>query len=67
MAAVCHGPAALVNWRGADGTSLFADKTVTGLSNAEEALIDGTGVSLIAHTRMVCNSFGLTCRMFHSL
>ncbi|PPQ79551.1 hypothetical protein CVT25_003433 [Psilocybe cyanescens] len=27
VAAVCHGPAALVNWRGADGTSLFADKT----------------------------------------
>ncbi|KAH9482970.1 Glyoxalase 3 [Psilocybe cubensis] len=43
VAAVCHGPAALVNWRSEDGKSLFSGKTVTGLSNTEEAMIDGTG------------------------
>ncbi|KAJ7507742.1 ThiJ/PfpI [Mycena galericulata] len=35
-AAVCHGPAALVGATDAQGKSIFADKSVTGFSNAEE-------------------------------
>lgn len=36
VAAVCHGPAALVNVKLADGTHLLAGKEVTGFSNVEE-------------------------------
>ncbi|MEM8783240.1 MAG: type 1 glutamine amidotransferase domain-containing protein [Planctomycetota bacterium] len=36
VAAVCHGPAALVNVRLADGSFLVADKHVAGFTNAEE-------------------------------
>jgi len=39
IAAVCHGPAALVGVTGEDRTSIFKDRTVTGFSNAEEELI----------------------------
>lgn len=38
VSAVCHGPAALLNVKLADGTYLLAGKTVTGLSNMEEWL-----------------------------
>jgi putative intracellular protease/amidase len=38
VAAVCHGPAALVNVRLGDGTSLVAGKALTGFSNEEEAV-----------------------------
>lgn len=38
VAAVCHGPAALVDVRLADGTSLIAGRQMTGFSNEEEAL-----------------------------
>ncbi|POX37497.1 type 1 glutamine amidotransferase domain-containing protein [Streptomyces sp. Ru73] len=34
---VCHGPAALLATRGADGTSPFAGLRLTGFTNAEEA------------------------------
>ncbi|HEY3685952.1 MAG TPA: type 1 glutamine amidotransferase domain-containing protein [Streptosporangiaceae bacterium] len=36
VAAVCHGPAALLPARGADGAWLFGGRRVTGFSNAEE-------------------------------
>ncbi|KAJ4983115.1 ThiJ/PfpI family protein [Stagonosporopsis vannaccii] len=36
VAAVCHGPAAIVNVKLSDGTFLVKDQTVTGFSNAEE-------------------------------
>ena len=38
IGAVCHGPAALLDVRGADGHYLVRDKTVTGFSNLEERL-----------------------------
>jgi putative intracellular protease/amidase len=38
VAAVCHGPAALVDARLRDGTPLVAGRRVTGFSNEEEAL-----------------------------
>lgn len=36
VASVCHGPAAFVNVRRADGTHLLQGREVTGFSNAEE-------------------------------
>ncbi|KAF8320728.1 class I glutamine amidotransferase-like protein [Clavulina sp. PMI_390] len=41
IAAVCHGPAALVAAR-VDGRAIFDGKSLTGLSNAEEEAIGGT-------------------------
>lgn len=38
VAAVCHGPAALVDVRLRDGSALVAGRRVTGFSNEEEAL-----------------------------
>jgi putative intracellular protease/amidase len=38
VAAVCHGPAALVDVRLADGTLLVAGKALTGFSNEEETV-----------------------------
>lgn len=38
VAAVCHGPAALVDVRLADGTLLVAGRALTGFSNEEEAV-----------------------------
>jgi len=37
--AVCHGPAALVNATDSKGNSIFANKSATGFSNAEEEQI----------------------------
>ncbi|MDP2698062.1 type 1 glutamine amidotransferase domain-containing protein [Thalassospira sp.] len=39
VAAVCHGPAALVNARDVDGKPLVAGKKVTGFSNDEEKVV----------------------------
>jgi putative intracellular protease/amidase len=39
VAAVCHGPAAFVNVKFADGTHLLKGKTVTGLTNEEEQAV----------------------------
>ncbi|WP_040754208.1 type 1 glutamine amidotransferase domain-containing protein [Nocardia transvalensis] len=39
VAAVCHGPAALLPARTADGSWLFTGRKVTGFSNAEEAQV----------------------------
>jgi putative intracellular protease/amidase len=39
VAAVCHGPAALLPAVAADGSWLFAGRRVTGFSNAEEASV----------------------------
>ena len=39
VAAVCHGPAALVNVRLSDGRFLVADKRVAAFTNAEEAAV----------------------------
>jgi putative intracellular protease/amidase len=39
VGAVCHGPAALVNVILDDGSSLLANKTVTGFTNDEELLL----------------------------
>jgi len=38
--AVCHGPAALVNVKDAQGKSIFAGKAATGFSNEEEIMMD---------------------------
>lgn len=40
VAAVCHGPAAFVNVKLADGTHLLQGREVTGFSNAEEDQMD---------------------------
>jgi putative intracellular protease/amidase len=39
VAAVCHGPAALVNLKLSDGANLVAGKRVAGFTNAEEAAV----------------------------
>lgn len=39
VAAVCHGPAALLPARDSDGSWLFAGRDVTGFSNAEEEAV----------------------------
>lgn len=44
IAAVCHGPAALVNVKLSDGSYLVNNKTVTSFTNAEEAAIELTSV-----------------------
>ena len=44
IAAVCHGPAALVNGRGADGEPLVKGKRVTGFANTEEEAVGLTRV-----------------------
>lgn len=44
VAAVCHGPAALVNVKLSNGTYLVAGKRVTGFTNAEEAAAELTQV-----------------------
>lgn len=44
VAAVCHGPAGLVNIRLADGTYLVAGKTVATFTNEEEAAVELTDV-----------------------
>jgi len=44
VAAVCHGPAALLNIKLADGRYLIAGKQVTGFSNAEEEQVKLTKV-----------------------
>ncbi len=44
VAAVCHGPAALVGARLADGRPLVAGRRVAAFSNEEEALIELTSV-----------------------
>lgn len=40
LAAICHGPAALVGAKKADGTPLVAGKTVTAFTDEEEKAID---------------------------
>jgi putative intracellular protease/amidase len=44
VAAVCHGPSALVGMTLSDGTALVAGKAVAGFSNEEEAAVRLTGV-----------------------
>lgn len=44
VAAVCHGPAALVNAKGPDGRSILAGREVTGFSNSEEAAVGLTDI-----------------------
>ncbi|MEI5583789.1 MULTISPECIES: type 1 glutamine amidotransferase domain-containing protein [unclassified Agromyces] len=44
VAAVCHGPAALVGITLGDGTPLVAGKRVAGFTNAEEAAVELTEV-----------------------
>lgn len=44
VAAVCHGPAVLLQARAADGTPLVAGREVTGFSNSEEAAVELTDV-----------------------
>jgi putative intracellular protease/amidase len=44
VAAVCHGPAALVGATDADGKSIFAGKSFTGYSNAEEDITQSVKV-----------------------
>lgn len=44
VAAVCHGPAALVNIRLGDGTPLVAGRRVAGFTNEEEANVGLTDV-----------------------
>jgi putative intracellular protease/amidase len=44
VSAVCHGPAALVNARRADGSLLVADKRVAAFTNGEEEEVQSTHV-----------------------
>jgi putative intracellular protease/amidase len=44
VAAVCHGPAGLVNVNLSDGTPLIAGKRVAGFTNSEEAAVNLTEV-----------------------
>ncbi|MEV6350758.1 type 1 glutamine amidotransferase domain-containing protein [Actinoplanes sp. NPDC051851] len=44
VAAVCHGPAALIGLTLSDGTPLVAGKRVAGFTNSEEAAVGLTGV-----------------------
>jgi len=44
VAAVCHGPSALVNLRLSDGSQLIDGKTVAGFTNAEEEAVGLTDV-----------------------
>lgn len=44
IAAVCHGPAALVNLMNVDGEPLVKDQWVTGFTNAEEEAVGLTNV-----------------------
>ncbi|WP_350279024.1 type 1 glutamine amidotransferase domain-containing protein [Kribbella sp. HUAS MG21] len=44
VAAVCHGPSALVNLRLSDGSYLVDGKNVAGFTNAEEAAVELTDV-----------------------
>jgi len=44
VAAVCHGPAALLNAKGQDGEALIKGKKVTGFTNTEEAAVALTDV-----------------------
>lgn len=44
VAAVCHGPAALVNMALTDGTPLVAGKRVASFTNEEEAAVELTGI-----------------------
>ncbi|MCQ1059293.1 type 1 glutamine amidotransferase domain-containing protein [Photobacterium sp. DNB23_23_1] len=44
LAAICHGPAALVNMTYANGDHLIANKKVTGFTNEEEEAIGLTAV-----------------------
>ena len=47
VAAVCHGPAALVGATDGDGASIFKGRAATGFSNAEESAIDKVDVRLV--------------------
>jgi putative intracellular protease/amidase len=44
VAAVCHGPAALVNARRADGSLLVAGRRVAAFTNGEEEAVESTHV-----------------------
>jgi putative intracellular protease/amidase len=44
VAAVCHGPAVLINVRGSDGAPLVEGKRVSGFTNGEEAAMGLTDV-----------------------
>lgn len=44
VAAVCHGPAVLLNTRDPQGLSLVRGRAVTGFSNSEERAANGPGV-----------------------
>lgn len=44
VAAVCHGPAALVNVKLSDGTYLVTGKNVTSFTNGEEAEVQATEI-----------------------
>ncbi len=53
VAAVCHGPAALVNVKLADKTPLLQGKTVTGFSNEEEDIVQLSGaMPFLLETRL---------------
>ncbi|MCW8327725.1 type 1 glutamine amidotransferase domain-containing protein [Photobacterium sp. SDRW27] len=44
VAAICHGPAALINIKLSDGRLLIDDKRVTAFSNAEESAVQLTDI-----------------------
>ena len=53
VAAVCHGPAALVELRDADGAPLVRGKRVTGFTNAEEDAVELTdAMPFLLETRL---------------
>lgn len=53
VAAVCHGPAALVQLEGADGKPLVNNRRVTGFTNSEEAAVGMTdAMPFLLETRL---------------
>lgn len=52
VAAVCHGPMALLNVKNRDGTFFIAGRPVTGCSNAEEVILGMHRAPLLLETEM---------------
>ncbi|KAJ7137147.1 class I glutamine amidotransferase-like protein [Mycena epipterygia] len=51
--AVCHGPAALVGVTDAEGKSIFAGRSATGFTNAEETQIDKVKAKVVVDGHLI--------------
>lgn len=59
VSAVCHGPAALVNFKLADGNYLIAGQKVTGLSDLEETIMQFTNDMQFLLETELCQNGGV--------